>query len=397
MRLGRSPSSSDCTSGHPSTPSVRRWARTEAAAAHVPPAWRRPDGGHRRDRRPADERRRWRGRVPPRRRLRVTRCPTRLVLWTRVTPSASRHARLRRRARHGGRAGRSPSDAGVHPGRARRATSAPTPAADHTVKVDVGRPRPGDRPTGTASPRSASRRRSGAPAPRPPPAPTWPSLRFGVVSCSNWEGGFFSAYRHLAARDDLDFVLHLGDYVYEYAVGGYGQGPASDASHDPTHEMSSLERLPAPPRAVQDRPRPPGAARIATRDRHDRRPRGHRQLVARRRGEPPAGDRGRLRGAPGAGVPGLLRVDADPGTGGADEPTRIYRRCAFGALADLFMLDERTYRDEQVAGGQRVALRHQQRASPIPAGRCSAPSSSTWLDGGPRRVRPRSGSSSATA
>jgi alkaline phosphatase D len=35
------------------------------------------------------------------------------------------------------------------------------------------------------------------------------SLRFGMVSCSNYTGGYFSAYRHLAARDDLDFVLQL--------------------------------------------------------------------------------------------------------------------------------------------------------------------------------------------
>ena len=54
-------------------------------------------------------------------------------------------------------------------------------------------------------------------------------LRFGVVSCANWEAGYFSPYRHLAARGDLDAVLHLGDYLYEYATGGYpdpGRGAA---------------------------------------------------------------------------------------------------------------------------------------------------------------------------
>jgi len=38
-------------------------------------------------------------------------------------------------------------------------------------------------------------------------------LRLGVVSCANWQAGYFSAYRHLVARGDLDAVLHLGDYV----------------------------------------------------------------------------------------------------------------------------------------------------------------------------------------
>jgi alkaline phosphatase D len=40
-------------------------------------------------------------------------------------------------------------------------------------------------------------------------------LRFGFVSCSNYEHGYFSAYRHLAGENP-DFVLFLGDYIYEY-------------------------------------------------------------------------------------------------------------------------------------------------------------------------------------
>lgn len=44
-------------------------------------------------------------------------------------------------------------------------------------------------------------------------------LRFGVVSCSNWEAGYFGAYRHLAFREDLDAIIHLGDYIYEYGQG----------------------------------------------------------------------------------------------------------------------------------------------------------------------------------
>src|SRR5688500_11345408 len=41
-------------------------------------------------------------------------------------------------------------------------------------------------------------------------------VRFGFASCQSWEQGYFTAYRHLA-NEDLDVVLHLGDYVYEYA------------------------------------------------------------------------------------------------------------------------------------------------------------------------------------
>ena len=53
------------------------------------------------------------------------------------------------------------------------------------------------------------------------------ALRFGLVSCSNYTGGYFGAYRALARRDDLDFVLHVGDYFYEY-----GNGPDRSAQVD---------------------------------------------------------------------------------------------------------------------------------------------------------------------
>ena len=39
-------------------------------------------------------------------------------------------------------------------------------------------------------------------------------VRFGFVSCSNYEHGYFSAYRHLTGENP-EFVLFLGDYIYE--------------------------------------------------------------------------------------------------------------------------------------------------------------------------------------
>src|SRR3546814_14109378 len=60
----------------------------------------------------------------------------------------------------------------------------------------------------------------------------------GVVSCSKYEDGHFSAYRHLAERDDLDLIVHLGDYLYE---GGLGAGRDIGRGHDPSHEIVTLE------------------------------------------------------------------------------------------------------------------------------------------------------------
>jgi alkaline phosphatase D len=48
-----------------------------------------------------------------------------------------------------------------------------------------------------------------------------PSVRFALTACQAYQDGYFTAYRHLA-EDDVAFVLHLGDYIYEYAVDAVG-------------------------------------------------------------------------------------------------------------------------------------------------------------------------------
>jgi phosphodiesterase/alkaline phosphatase D-like protein len=47
--------------------------------------------------------------------------------------------------------------------------------------------------------------------------PTDRPVRFAVVSCAKYNSGFFNAYRAVAELDDIDFVLHLGDYIDEAA------------------------------------------------------------------------------------------------------------------------------------------------------------------------------------
>ena len=66
-------------------------------------------------------------------------------------------------------------------------------------------------------------------------------LRFAVASCSNHPYGYFSAYRRIAERNDLDLVMHLGDYIYEYAEGTYGDGEPLDRLPIPNAEIVSLE------------------------------------------------------------------------------------------------------------------------------------------------------------
>jgi alkaline phosphatase D len=61
------------------------------------------------------------------------------------------------------------------------------------------------------------------------------SARFAVVSCASWEHGYFNSYENISARNDVDAVLHLGDYVYEYASGDF-TGNVAGRTYDPTGE-----------------------------------------------------------------------------------------------------------------------------------------------------------------
>jgi alkaline phosphatase D len=118
-----------------------------------------------------------------------------------------------------------------------RATS--KAASDHTVKVDVRGLR---QATVYYFRFSAGTVLSPVGRTRTAPATdaATPGVRFGVVSCANWESGYFSAYRHLAARADLDAILHLGDYIYEYATGGYPEEEYVVRQHEPKHEILTL-------------------------------------------------------------------------------------------------------------------------------------------------------------
>lgn len=69
-------------------------------------------------------------------------------------------------------------------------------------------------------------------------------LVIAVATCSNFPFGYFNAYEVIANDDEVDLVVHLGDYIYEYrARGGYGgaTGRRIGRNHKPGHETVSLE------------------------------------------------------------------------------------------------------------------------------------------------------------
>ena len=117
-------------------------------------------------------------------------------------------------------------------------TTLATPAWAHSVHVDVTTLRP-DRwyryrfHVGNAM----------SPVGRTRTAPALESearlLRLALVSCQHYEHGYYAAYRHMLA-DDLDLVVHVGDYIYE---GSWGNGKVrSHIGPDPTTLIGYRQR-----------------------------------------------------------------------------------------------------------------------------------------------------------
>lgn len=67
-------------------------------------------------------------------------------------------------------------------------------------------------------------------------------LGIALASCSNYPFGFFNAYDAIARDQDVQFVLHTGDYIYEYGADGWGStvGQTLSRVHEPAHEIVSL-------------------------------------------------------------------------------------------------------------------------------------------------------------
>ena len=152
---------------------------------------------------------------------------TSVVIWTRVTASAATPVEWE--VAH---------DAGftrlVATGRAEA-----TAERDYTVKVLATGLRAGGR--------YFYRFRAGgmtSPTGRTRTLPTGRLDRLGIalVSCSNYAFGFFNAYAAIARDAGVDFVLHTGDYIYEYGAEEWGADTARTLGrvHQPANEIVSL-------------------------------------------------------------------------------------------------------------------------------------------------------------
>lgn len=108
------------------------------------------------------------------------------------------------------------------------------PSRDHTVKVDVTGLKPG---TIYYYGFSVGTETSTIGRTQTAPATGGERLNIALVSCSNFPAGWFNAYQAIARRGDVDLVLHVGDYIYEYGPGEYA-----------TEWGKTVGRVPQPPK-----------------------------------------------------------------------------------------------------------------------------------------------------
>ncbi len=164
-------------------------------------------------------------------------------------------------------------------------------------------------------------------------------LRFAYASCQKYEDGFFTAYEHMA-KDDLDLVLFLGDYIYE------GVGKPDHPRQHPSHEAVTLDQYRYRYSLYKSDPLLQTAhARFPWSVIWDDHEVGNDYANLTPGDQFPAAEFAARRWA---GYQAFyehmpLRKASLP----TRQETRIYRRLSFGQLANLYLLDTRQYRDAE--------------------------------------------------
>ncbi|HVY90112.1 MAG TPA: alkaline phosphatase D family protein [Hyphomonadaceae bacterium] len=155
---------------------------------------------------------------------------TNVIIWTRVTPVSAGPISVKWNV------SRDPQFKDV----VKRGEFVTGPERDYTVKVDVDGLEAGKVYYYWFTSGSAS---SPGGITRTLPASGLTEFKMAVVSCSNWPFGFFNGYREIAKRREIDAVVHVGDYIYEYGVTGYGgeDGKKIGRNHEPANECVKLE------------------------------------------------------------------------------------------------------------------------------------------------------------
>jgi alkaline phosphatase D len=217
-------------------------------------------------------------------------------------------------------------------------------ARDHCVHVDLDGLEPGTtyfygfEAGGESSPVARTRTLAAEPQ----------RLRFAQVSCAKFNAGHFNAYGRIAERDDLDFLLHLGDYIYEASqTPPPSQTPSPDMGRpfDPPGECRTLADYRT--RYAQYHLDPDVQAlhhalpMIATLDDHELADGAWRDGAQEHREDEHGPWADRKAAAFQARWEWLPARPPDPA-----DTTRVFRAIRAGGLADILLLDIRSRRDE---------------------------------------------------
>ncbi|HKO92750.1 MAG TPA: alkaline phosphatase D family protein [Polyangiaceae bacterium] len=173
--------------------------------------------------------------------------------------------------------------------------------------------------------------------------------RIAVMCCANYPAGFFNAYALVAARADLDLVLHLGDYLYEYGNGSFGDGSAYGRLPSPDREALTLDdyrqRHAQYKRDVDLQEAHRQHPFIAIWDDHEVANNAYRDGAANHQPESEGGWAARKAAAMQAYFEWMPIRASAPG-----QTERVYRTFSYGDLFDLVLLDTRYERDAKITG-----------------------------------------------
>ena len=251
--------------------------------------------------------------------------PDAAVLWTRVAPGAVAAVDVA-------------WEVAIDPGFTSvvaTGTASAEPGADGCVKVLAQGLSPATthwyrfRVDGRTSPVGRTRTPAGEGAPVP-------RVRLGVASCQNFPAGFYPAWRAMAA-EDLDAVVHVGDYIYE---SGGGSANPLNVRFDELGTATTLAGYRAKYRLYRSdadlRAAHAAHAFLPVWDDHEFVNDYDRLTIVEQPARAEAAYRAWFEYQP------VWPIDG----------TRIHRRARFGSLVDLSLLDTRQYRDPHPNGGK---------------------------------------------
>ena len=234
---------------------------------------------------------------------------------------------------------------------AARGTVRATAQRDFTVKVDVG-----GLQAGRTYYYAFDARGQRSPVGRTRTLPAAASrVRLAVACCANYPAGFFNAYRCLADRSDLDAVIHVGDYIYEFENGVYGDGSGLLRIPEPRREAVTLSDYRIRYATYRADPDLQEAHRqhpfIAVWDDHEITNDAWAGGAANHNPDQGEGDWATRQAAAYRAYLEWMPVRESTSAG-----IHLFRAFRFGGLADLLVLDTRGLRDQQVAADDMTGL-----------------------------------------